>query len=61
MIPMEKVEALIHLFEENQKEWEDRLSDDTMESCEDIEAESAIETYDFVIAQLKQLMTIENF
>ena len=61
MVPVDKIEELIKLFEEHQESWESMMSnEDRISSAEEIEAESAVETYDFVICQLKNLIGKEE-
>ena len=61
MVSVDKIEELIKLFEENQEIWESMMSNaDGISSAEEIEAESAVETYDFVICQLKNLIGKEE-
>ena len=61
MVPVDKIEELIKLFEEHQESWESMMSnEDRISSAEEMEAESAGETYDFVICQLKNLIGKEE-
>ena len=61
MVPVEQIEELIKLFEENQESWESMMGDENgISSADEMEAESAVKTYDFVICQLKNLIGKEE-